>query len=514
MMDHKDRHDIIMIEIDGLTWDILNPMLKNQQLPNLAKVIANGSSGILRSMSPPLSPMIWTSIVSGKGPHKHGVNNFSVTAHSVKCKRIWDIFTEKGLRCGTFSHLLTWPPLKLDCFCVPGMLAHGTETVPPELSFIKQLAMDEKIGKDRSLKKYFKHFFKGLRYGIKLSTFFSIVAYLVKSKMRRFSYKEAFFKKRGLAAQMNSDLFRRLYQKTRPDFSIFYTNFIDACCHQFWKYLESDKFEDVSPDEINQFKQIIPSAYRHMDGIVGELLNQTNENTTVIILSDHGFQAALGSENMPNCIIQSSKLLDFMGIKDQVVATNLALMAYLRVKDTHSEKQDQIMAMAKNIRVMEADALLFDVDTDDLGNIVLRVAEKPYIALSTSSLKGKTVSLNGSLLKYEELVREGDTKISGTHHLDGAFMIMGPNIRKGFQVSDAHVLDITPTLLALKGMPVAMDMDGKVLTTVINEQFIQQNPITYIETYESDLLDTDKENFVFEKDEKVMQQLKDLGYIE
>jgi hypothetical protein len=106
-----------------------------------------------------------------------------------------------------------------------------------------------------------------------------------------------------------------------------------------------------------------------------------------------------------------------------------------------------------------------------------------------------------------------DKRASGVHHPDGISIFSGPGVQPGGYVVQSSVLDVTPTLLALLGMPIGRDMDGRVLTEAIVPGFLEKRPLTYIDTY-----DTELELSKVEDDEpvseEVMARLRDLGYVE
>jgi predicted AlkP superfamily phosphohydrolase/phosphomutase len=79
----------------------------------------------------------------------------------------------------------------------------------------------------------------------------------------------------------------------------------------------------------------------------------------------------------------------------------------------------------------------------------------------------------------------GRGAIGGTHERapDGYFLAVGPGIRPGATLQGASVLDVAPTILYLMGMPVARDMDGRVLTEMLDEEFARSNPLTLIPSY-------------------------------
>ena len=70
---------VFVLGLDGATWDVLKPLAEEGNLPNLARLKGSGASGTLRSIFPPLSPVAWTGIMTGKNSGKHGIFEFSNT---------------------------------------------------------------------------------------------------------------------------------------------------------------------------------------------------------------------------------------------------------------------------------------------------------------------------------------------------------------------------------------------------------------------------------------------------
>jgi len=81
----------------------------------------------------------------------------------------------------------------------------------------------------------------------------------------------------------------------------------------------------------------------------------------------------------------------------------------------------------------------------------------------------------------------GGTAESGTHASapDGFVLAVGDGIRPGATFRRASVLDLAPTILYLMGLPVARDMEGRVATEILEEEFARSHPVTFIPSYES-----------------------------
>jgi predicted AlkP superfamily phosphohydrolase/phosphomutase len=90
----KPKPKVVMIGVNGMEWDILRPLLVQGKLPNLAKIIKNGTYGKLQTVSAPNCPRVYSTIFTGTKPEEHGVTGFivgGITANTnmLKEEPIW-----------------------------------------------------------------------------------------------------------------------------------------------------------------------------------------------------------------------------------------------------------------------------------------------------------------------------------------------------------------------------------------------------------------------------------------
>src|SRR5689334_1843714 len=108
---------VMLIGWDAADWKVIRPLLQAGEMPNLAGLIESGVHGNLSTIYPPLSPMLWTSIATGKRAYKHGIHGFSeplpdgsgsrpITLLSRKTKAVWNILNQTGHR----SIVVGWWP--------------------------------------------------------------------------------------------------------------------------------------------------------------------------------------------------------------------------------------------------------------------------------------------------------------------------------------------------------------------------------------------------------------------
>jgi predicted AlkP superfamily pyrophosphatase or phosphodiesterase len=64
---------VVILGLDGIGWNFLNPLLKEGKLPHFQSLIDEGSCGTLQTITPTKSSVIWTSIATGISMVKHGI---------------------------------------------------------------------------------------------------------------------------------------------------------------------------------------------------------------------------------------------------------------------------------------------------------------------------------------------------------------------------------------------------------------------------------------------------------
>ena len=112
---------VLVLGLDGATWDILNPLISEGHLPNLARLRETGAAGSLDSIFPPLSPVAWTGVMTGKNSGKHGVFEFLEYGHdplkarvnssrSIQAELLWEIAGRHGKKTVAGGVPMSYPP--------------------------------------------------------------------------------------------------------------------------------------------------------------------------------------------------------------------------------------------------------------------------------------------------------------------------------------------------------------------------------------------------------------------
>lgn len=535
---------LLIIGVDGAAWKVIDPLIEQGRMPHMARLIERGTRCMLTATEPVLSPIIWTSIASGKRPEKHGVSHFFHTASHVRCRRLWDILEEPDQPIGIFAWPITWPPRPANGFIIPSLFARGNETFPPDLQFIKE--MEEGMGKNWGER--LRLAITAMRHGLRPATVLRTAGYTVGQKLRAIAGRpanghERFARPRFLKLAIHLDIYERLVQKFRPSFTSFYLNQTDAFSHRFWRYYEPDRFppprSDKEKQEQKRYANMLIRAYEAADRAIGRLTRLASPDTLIAVVSDHGFEAATAGTgeqkpSSPKANPQASSTLRFSG---RVLGNNLLKTLDLARQTTYVNHRDwiiirlsreaearraEILEQMNQFRVVELDAPLLGIREDETGEIVVKVWNRTYLYRDGIDVTTLHVQYGDQTIPFLDLVEpEYDTRFSGIHHPDGIAIFSGPGVRqtstsgadKGPSLVQGSVLDVTPTLLALLGKPVGRDMDGRVLTEIMSPEFLTEHPPSYIDSYDSGL-----EFQEIEEDEDVpeelMSRLRALGYVD
>jgi predicted AlkP superfamily phosphohydrolase/phosphomutase len=140
-----ERSQVLIVGFDGATWDLIKPWAQEGKLPFLARLMDEGACLDLNSTVPPISPPAWSSFMTGKNPGKHGIFDFTRRDWESYRMRIlrrpsepafWSILSQRGYRVGVINVPQTYPPESVNGFMVTGLgtPSDKTFTYPPELT--------------------------------------------------------------------------------------------------------------------------------------------------------------------------------------------------------------------------------------------------------------------------------------------------------------------------------------------------------------------------------------------
>ncbi len=297
---------ILFIAIDGAEWNVLTPMLERGELPNLSALIDGGAAGPLRSLEPRQgSPVIWTTIATGRPPEEHGIKGFLAekgakqadfrntpySSNMWRASAIWDIIGRAGRKVAVVGWLVTWPAWEVNGTMVShhAQLVSGLEGTGDRARSVWPEDAAARV----------KPYIRG----------YSDVS---EDELRRFVNLETGIGLESLEGY-NEDVLRRalsgdgtvldvtlsLVAEELPYLTCMYVRGVDEMCHRFWTYRDPSTrppFDPGNPLHVRLSKQVaaldgaVEEYYRFTDENVGRMLEAFPEDTRIVVCSDHGFR--------------------------------------------------------------------------------------------------------------------------------------------------------------------------------------------------------------------------------
>lgn len=426
----ESRPRILLLGLDGLSFDSLDRLSSEGRIPNLKSIMESGSQGYLRSAIPTLSPMLWTSISTGKVESKHGIHDFrmvklpgirpfrmdlvrvkfaSILKHYIsrssivsgrlytyqhyistmrRCKNLWNILAENGLEVGVVGWYASWPAEDVNGFIIS----------------------------DRSF----------------------------------------------------------LYSKSSDDFDAGLTH-PDSIFANILEYL-------ISPSDVSEESLLWlcdppeGSSNRWRDGC-REVLSIYFEAIQKNYIKD------LGTLGVSLYMLENYPSWDVMMIYFRSV-DSMNHVVFHQIHEKGDSMGDSLYLIPDNY---------YEFVDEIIGRLRERVDDETILMI---------VSDHG-----------WDHNTGHPYAPDGVFLMSGGFVTQGCHMEGVSIYDIAPTVLYLRGLPIARDMDGSPVLSCLDPAFTANHPVKYIPTYEEEVrprLETHKSLI----DNEIDKQLKALGYIE
>lgn len=316
---HAPPAKVLIIGMDGASWNVLDPFIAQGVTPNLARLKQAGAYGPLRSFWPLRTPQVWTSIATGKLPGQHGIwDHLSSTIYNPppfrtkkrkrlttadrKSKALWQLLGAHGLRTFVVGWIESWPAEK-----VPG----ATIVAPAEVLDRRQ----------STIKGSFYHHVPGTvqpaRLAARVEADITAPAQLPAAALRPFAdvpakgspllrlpfMKRYLYNMRWSIARARSveKIGLDLYDAAKPDVAMFYFQCTDSLSHRYWIFHKSlaairrrfvhHHIPTAHLAELKRrFGSVVRACWHDVDTRIGHLLaRMADANTLVLIMSDHGF---------------------------------------------------------------------------------------------------------------------------------------------------------------------------------------------------------------------------------
>ena len=288
---------VLLVGWDAADWKVITPLMDAGKMPNVQRLVENGAMGQIATLHPPLSPMLWTSIATGKRPFKHGIHGFSeptpdgrgiqpVTNLSRKSKALWNIFNQHDLRSIVIGWWPSHPAEPINGVMVSDHYHRASGPLYDAQSELRPWPLMRNAVHPPSLAETLAD----LRMHPDLLTpemvepFIPLAREIDQDKDKRLA---ACMRTLCECVSMHSAATWLLDNEPWDFFAVYY-DAIDHFCHGFMKY-HAPRQRWISERDFELYGNVVNQAYIFHDQMLGTLLQKAGDDVTVILMSDHGF---------------------------------------------------------------------------------------------------------------------------------------------------------------------------------------------------------------------------------
>jgi predicted AlkP superfamily phosphohydrolase/phosphomutase len=507
---------VVVVGLDGATFDIMKPMFEQGRLKNFARLSKLGLSGKLTSTILPLSATAWNTFATGKNPGKHGIYDFSrrvpgTYSHAPTSSRdrggrtLWQYASDFGKRCLIVNVPLTYPPEAVD-----GIMISGFPYPEKKRDFSIPAEVLTDIEKDLGITHLHKPSPHFLKPGDEKKLFDDMLT-ITKDQTKVVRY---------LLAKEDWHLVVTVFDAT------------DVVSHFFWRYIDKNN-PQYDQKKADLFGPLFYDVYDSVDTAFGEIMADLKPEDNVFVISDHGFGPVYYAVYMNNWLLENRYLklrrsagtrfrrgLFRVGVTTDFLFRTAKRLGLVSSRTYAYSSKSRSLELAKKLSLS-----LDDIDWDrsevysygNYGQFFLNVKGREprgmvepgerYRKLTTE-LKSKLRELRdpktGRLLfdiiytkdeiysgPYFDLAPDivffdstmtyrahrlfefgsrnmiaPDPIYSGSHRMDGILIAGGDSVAQAYDYAGAQLADLAPTILHLLDLPVPSGMDGNVLVNL------------------------------------------------
>jgi predicted AlkP superfamily phosphohydrolase/phosphomutase len=546
---------LIVLALDGVTFDLIEPWVAQGLLPNLAKLIKSGAYGRMASTIPPITGAAWSTFQTGLNPGKHSVFDWlvrqpqsyhltPVSSHSIAHTLLWEYLSTQGKRVGVIGVPVSYPARPINGFMLTDLLTPEGENYAHPSGLKREI--EKKLGPYPVMPDHWRGRHAAMRWvdGLRSS----------------------------LAQRIKTALY---LAETNPwDFLMVHMMETDSVQHQMWHILDGEtraayRTYGVSGNPILEI-------YQQADRAVGEFVSRFTD-ATLFVISDHGFGPLHYNIHL-NCWLLNqgylklkknpATLLKRLGYELGLTAFNI----------NHFAEESKLLERGAKLRHIEVHELfgryflsMQNIDWSktraysygNVGQIFLNlkgreplgIVEKPDVEsiLHTliEDLKNLKNPLNGekaiAAVYRKEEIYHGDRLDqsaelilapadkymaigtseflanravtpayagSGWHRPEGVFIAAGESVQRGL-LKGLAIVDMFPNILCAMGLPLRSDLDGDIhpglfANAYLNQYETLQKSKIKIEASDAQLA---REGLVTGYDQQIRKRLKGMGYI-
>jgi predicted AlkP superfamily phosphohydrolase/phosphomutase len=461
------KSKVLIMGLDGVPSNLLFKDLI-QELPNIRNMIENGFSATLESCHPPITIPAWMVMMTSKTPGELGVygwrqrkgysynEGWIANSQSIKEPKVWDLLSQQGKRVCLIGIPPSYPPVKVNGNMISCSLTPKDSknfTYPPELADEIQDLVGGK--------------------------------YLFDIPFRIDNRDEA-LKMLYEMTEKRSSVIKHLLKKEQWDYFMFVEIGFDRLHHMFWKYYDKTH-PKYQPN--NKYENVIPEYYKYVDKMIGEILSIIDDDTYVLIVSDHGTASMKGAfcinewlmkegylvlKEYPNSVIELDRCqVDwenttawgwggyyariFLNVKDREHYGKIPMKEYNMIRE---EVKSRLLTISGPAGEKFDNKVFYPEELYNQCN-----GSKPDLIVYFDNLFWRSAGTIGRSTMY---LSENDTgPDDSVHWMDGVFLLYSKRRPSRMtKLGRLSIYDIAPIILDVFDMEVPNGMQGRILDEV------------------------------------------------
>jgi Flp pilus assembly protein TadD len=299
----RDRR-LLVVGLDGADWQLLDAYCAAGRMPQLARLVREGRSGVLRTLEPPLSPLVWTTMMTGTSPLQHRILDFTrfhpvtgerepITSDERRTKAVWEMAGESGLDVAVLGLWATHPAEPVRGLMVSDRLFAflRREAAPPGV--VHPAEEEGRVLAARA----------EVEAQVSLAALRAYLPWLTAAEYESLLARENPYAHPATALRrilVETRLYHRLavdwIRRARPALAVVYVQGTDSIGHVFAAYAPPRQRE-VSAGDFERYSRVPEDYFREIDTLLGEYRSLAEANgAALLVVSDHGF---LWSEGRP-----------------------------------------------------------------------------------------------------------------------------------------------------------------------------------------------------------------------
>ncbi|HSP15493.1 MAG TPA: alkaline phosphatase family protein [Thermoanaerobaculia bacterium] len=290
---------VLFIGLDGADWELLDDFIARGAMPNLARLVREGTSGVLETEHPPLSPLLWTTMMTGVSPLEHQILDFThfnpstgqkepITSDERAVPAVWNMATMAGKRVAVFGLWATYPAEPVHGLMVSDRtftFLFAESTPPPGIVYPPSREAWARANVDAA------------ETSIDYATMHRFLPWLTEAESGDLAREPNPYSKPGSALRrilIETEIYRRIandvLSSSMPDLSIVYIQGTDTIGHVFAPFAPP-KQPEVTQEDYDRYHQVPELYFRHIDELLGGFIKAAETHHAIVMLaSDHGFR--------------------------------------------------------------------------------------------------------------------------------------------------------------------------------------------------------------------------------